>query len=509
MAKLNVPHPYYLTTAEESQQLDAQTIESFGIDGYTLMEIAGSKAAEQLIRQYNPGQHGLYLCGKGNNGGDALVVARYLVHHGIKATLAFISGTDDLSKDANKNFELLRKIANEDSSVSIDIHTEWKPDDLTGSYDFIVDGMLGTGLNSDLRGDYEKAVHWANNSDLPLHAIDIPTGLHADTGQAMGASIKADQTFAFGSLKQGFYLNEGPYYAGIPAYCDLPFPNYLKNDFSNFLIDEKWMEQRYPFERSPVRHKYEAGVLYLVAGSEGLTGAAQMAARSAWAEGLGATIIICPRGLLPIFETNLIQHIKKPVGTVDDFHFSEEHLDDVLDIIHEKEGKVLFGPGLGRAPETLRFTQQFLSRYEGDVLIDADGLWCLAQEPISRPENSRWILTPHPGELTNILNTKIKDDNDRLIKVKSYSREQDITVVSKGYPVIVGTSEGNGYLTGYDTRNFARAGFGDVLAGKISAFWTLTGSTVQSCIRGLLSGKQKMENHNQNSIAPLEPFDLI
>ncbi len=512
MDLFDIPHTHYLCTAEQSQSLDQQTIEDFGIPGYTLMEVAGSKTAEHLLEVHTSGDHGLILCGKGNNGGDALVVARYLVQYQIHLTLVFISGTDDLSSDAARNYELLQKMSEQDPHREfLQFIPSWEPEQLDREYDFILDGMLGTGLDSELRGDYQSAVEWTRERKETKYAIDIPTGLHANTGQVMGSAMQVDRTFTFGALKQGFYLNEGPPVVGEPVYVDLPFPNYLKRDLSTILIDESWVEQTIPIERSPASHKYENGVLYIIAGSEGLTGAAVMAAKSAWAGGVGAVMLVCPRGLLPIFETKLTQVITRPVGEADDDHFKAEHLDRLLDILEERPGKVIYGPGIGRQPDTVELTHQLLDQLSGSLLIDADGLWCLAQRDWQPSDDQHIVLTPHPGELSRLLDASIAGDADRLEKTKTFSSDRNVTVLSKGYPVILSSADELTYLTSYDTRIFSRAGFGDVLAGKIGACWMFTDQAEQACIHGLLDGRKKMDPHlkQTDTIHRLEPLDLI
>ncbi|MDR8392082.1 NAD(P)H-hydrate epimerase [Aliifodinibius sp. S!AR15-10] len=490
--------------------MDKATIEQFGIDGFTLMEVAGSSTAKDLLTELPADSHGLYICGKGNNAGDALVVARYLIQHGHDATLLFISGTEDLSADTEKNFDLLRKITENDSAAaSVSILESWAEfEDINGvAYDFIVDGMLGTGLNSDLRGDYVKAVAWTNETDLPVYSIDIPTGLHSDSGHIMGDAIQAEKTYTFGTKKRGFYLEDGYSCTGKILLCELPFPNYLKS-CNTFLLDRSWVkEPQYP----PAKHKYDAGVLYIIAGSEGLTGAAILAARSAWAEGVGAVILVCPRGILPIFENNLPQIIKKPVGMKDDTCLKEEHLEQIVQIIEERPGDVLLGPGIGREPDTLAFCTSFFAQYKGNLLIDADALWCLAQqEDWQKPADAAsWIVTPHPGELSKLTKDPFSDGSQRLDVVRKLSKEKDITLVSKGFPSIIGTRTGKCVLTGYDTRMFARAGFGDVLAGKIGAYWTLGNPAAKSAVLGLLNGYDKIYRDKTTTHRSPEPNDLI
>lgn len=501
---LQAPYSHYLLNAELSREIDRQTIEEMNIDSFTLMEVAGSSAAKILLKEESHLTHGVYLLGKGNNAGDALVVARYLLQNDISGTLIFISGTDDLSADARKNFELIKEF---DSNNQLTFYESWNDFKSARDFDFIIDGMLGTGLSSNVRGDHAKAVEWANNQQAPVFSMDIPTGLHSDSGQIMGCAISARRTFGFGSRKQGFYLEEGPSLTGTIGYCELPFPNMYKASCTNFLLDDDWISIDPP---KPGKHKYDSGILYIVAGSEGLTGAAIMAAQSAWAEGLGAVILICPRSILNVYEQNLPSIIKKPVGSRDDYFFRKEHVGSVLEIIREKKGKVLLGPGLGRDESTVKFVEAFLSKNSADTVIDADGLWCLAQlSDWKKPEEATWILTPHPGELSQLTDEQISNDRQRLQIIRQYMVEKNVIVLSKGMPGIIGTPSGKCYLTNYDTRYFARAGTGDVLAGKIGAFLALSHAPDKSCAMGLLRGKQKLNNYLQNVEGLPEPKDFI
>lgn len=506
---MEAPHPFYISTSEQSQAIDSSTIKEFGIDGFTLMEVAGYCAAQKLLQLLNVDSQGVFLCGKGNNAGDALVIARYLIQHGIGATVVFISGSDDLSEDTEKNLRLLKRIDKEDdSSVSLTILNSWNDFDPHIRANFIIDGMLGTGLKSEVRGDYRKAIDWANKVGSPTYAIDIPTGLHGDTGQIMGSSLQAGMTFSFGTLKQGFYLNEGPGQCGEIVYCELPFPNYLKSSCTSFLIDESYIEAD---KQKAARHKYEAGVLYIVAGSEGLTGAAILAAQSAWAEGIGAVILVCPHGNLPVYEETLPQIIKKPVGNRDDYFFKADHAEEVLSVLGERKGKVLAGPGIGRESDTISFIKQLVEQYNHDIIVDADGLWCLAQiEDWKKSSASSWIITPHPGELSTLLDVTIEDDHHRLKLVSEFAAKKNLTVVSKGFPVIIGTPDGDTYLTSYNTRKFSRAGFGDILAGKIGAYWSQSYSPIESSALALLKGKHILENLiKEDPARNIEPKDFI
>ena len=480
--------------------MDERTIHEFGIDGFTLMEIAGTRAADLIQTEIEENTHGLFFCGKGNNAGDALVVARLLSQNNYQVTVCFVSGTENLAPDTQKNFDLLQKTEGDISFV------EWG-DFISGSYDFIVDGMLGTGLKNDLRDPYYEAVSWINEQNVPVFSLDVPTGLDADSGDILGAAVEADFTLAFGALKTGFFLNEGKKIAGEIILCDLPFPNKFRKADA-FLIDREWIGESASVLKKR-KHKYDGGVLYIIAGSEGLTGAAILSAKSAWAAGVGAVILITPKGLLEVYEKNLIQIIKKPIGRSENKFFRNEHLEEVQTVLQEKPGKLLIGPGLGRTSETMEFTQNLLKNFEGDIIIDADALFALAQlKHWEKPQHSNWILTPHAGELKKLIQQEADDDHSRMNLVREVSSGKNIYLLSKGYPVILGTDKDEIYLTGYDTEIFSRAGFGDILAGKIGAFWVGGMSAEEAIIHALLDGHEKSQQILANSDTP-EPLNII
>lgn len=499
---MKIPHSYQLFTAEGSRRLDERTISEFGIDGFTLMEIAGTRAADFILQQIEVDSHGLIVCGKGNNAGDALVVARLLIEQSINCTILFVSGTEKLSSDCQKNLDLLRNLGYE-----LEIVSSFEKLDKSIRYDFIIDGMLGTGLNSEVRSPFSEVIKWINTQTGIVYSMDIPSGLSADTGSILGNAINADFTLAFGTLKKGFFLNDGYEQCGEIIFCELPFPSKLK-DSTTFLIDDEWVDALRT-ESHQRTHKYDGGVLYIIAGSEGLTGAAILAANSAWGTGLGGVVLITPKGLLEIYEKNLVQIIKKPVGEKKDVYFKIDHLESVRTILSEKPGNLLIGPGLGRDPKTIEFVRQILSDFKGNAVIDADALFAISdQELLIKPEKASWILTPHTGELKKIVGHTDLSEDKRSTATKDLAKKLSGTIVSKGLPSLVVNSE-QILMTGYDTRIFSRAGFGDVLAGKIAGFWLSENNPELAAVFALLDGKQKADNHILVSENTLEPLDLI
>lgn len=505
MAELRFPYSHQISTGEQCRLADSQTIGKLGIDGFTLMETAGLQAAKLIGDKTAPSSTGLFVCGKGNNAGDALVVARYLaIHHNHICHIYFPAGYKKLSQDTEKNLNLIQKLTSE--GLALHIHDSDKGDKVKElNIHYAVDGLLGTGLNSNLRAPFKGAVNFINSLNCPVYSLDIPTGLHTDTGQTMPEAVQADYTLSFGSLKIGFYLHEGPASCGEIHHFGLAFPGKYRNSIASLITAD--LDSVIPKIHRSADHKYSDRVLYIIAGSEGLTGAAIMSARSGWNAGAGAVILITPRGLLDIYEKTLPGIIKAPVGQENDTLFLEEHSETVLEILNQKNGVMLIGPGLGRKKSTNVFSKNILSAYKHSAVIDADALHVIPESEI--PANADWILTPHPGEAKALSQKSFKNDFQRIQWATDYAQEKSLTVLAKGNPTFTGTPDGKNYLTGYNSRLFARAGFGDVLAGKIAGYLAISGDKNLSIIRALLDGYMKAEKLSMKSEAPLEPNDLL
>jgi len=499
----DLPGSFLISTAEQCRQMDHDTIETFGIDGFTLMETAGLQAAQRIGRDIGRRAAGHFICGRGNNGGDGLVAARYLVmHYDHRCTVTFPAGLNPLSPDAERNLELLQKMQREGAPVRIE---ESLDPDRTPASDYLVDGLFGIGLARTLEGEYATAVEWINRQQQPVYALDIPSGLHADTGQIMGVTVKADITLSFGARKLGFYLNEGSRHTGSVDQINLSFPDSVRRS-EGVLISEE-MEPYLPGIRRVAEHKYSDRVVYVVAGSEGLTGAAIYSARRAWRSGAGAVILLCPASLLPVYEQVLPEIIKIPVGSEADSWFRPEHTGEVLEQLRRKRGVLLIGPGLGNREESLTFAREVLEQYQGKAVIDADALNVVNR--VEKPDEATWLLTPHPGEAGRIKGGYFEDDLERLRWVRSVAVDRGIYMISKGAPGITGTPDGECYITGYQTTLFARAGFGDILSGAIAGNLAVTDEEMISILRALLDSYLKARQLQSALDRPIEPNDLL
>lgn len=490
-----IPKSLQLYTAEQSRNIDRQTIDQFGIDGFTLMELAAQGASAYIRKLAGNGKTGLFICGKGNNAGDALAVARLLHENAShRVNIYYLFGDSGLSADANRNHELLNELKRHGASVEFISELS---NNIIEASDYMVDGIFGTGLSSEVRSPADSIIHKINRAGRPVYAMDIPSGIHPDTGEPMGTAIRATHTFTFGTQKIGLYLNTADTYTGRIRYIDLPFPFYLRKDFITSITPG--LEPALPKVQRSADHKYQDGVVHLVAGSRGLTGAAIMAAKSAWKQGAGAVLLYTPEELLPIYETALPQTIK--IVLKGENRYVSKHVRPVLKKMQEKPGVLLIGPGAGTDPSTLDFITELLSSYDGPAVIDADALACWDKiREFDSTKRENWILTPHPGEAKRYLKLKFDDNSSRLNESKKFAETHHISLLMKGNPTCYIHSDGQTFITGYNTAPFSRAGFGDQLAGTISAVWGITGSAVWSPVYALLHGYKTLKQLDHSSI---------
>jgi len=558
-----------LLTGEQSRQLDQITIESIGIDGFTLMETAGKGAADVIIEfmndQLQSDRQGitkqgrkaskrqkirtLCLCGKGNNAGDALVAARYLTESGhFQVDLCMIAGTEHLSPDTERNLNLFRQyspdsILHETLDQALYPNTSDQP-----RYELILDGLLGSGITSPLREPFLSAIRKLNDWKETQHQVwvismDVPSGLDATTGESTGSIINADLTVTFGPKKTGFLLADGPRYSGRVIPVPLAFPLHLHHGgLHNFDLSDRdgISGPVIPHVRrsSDTRHKYDDGVVYVIGGSPGLTGAAIMASRAAWKKGAGAVFLITPDALLSSYETEVPEMIKIQTGTGN----SQFQPDDVTSICRQLEarpGAVLLGPGLGMESVSNGFLKQFIHQMPDlPLVLDADALrgWNIQEFPnwigsdFPSCRHSPIVLTPHPGEAEELfagfqpgevsekLWGKTPDSSSirRLQIAAEVTARYQLTICSKGDPVGVSGYSNEGFvnegyskegstsntvfqvISDYPTEGFHRAGFGDILSGQIAVNLSFRADPTHAVLDALLYGFERWKESNDH-----------
>jgi len=455
---------------------DAFTIEEIGIPGFTLMETAGREAARMAANDLPPGSHVLICVGKGNNGGDGLVVARWLADAGYTVEALLTAEPDDLTPDAATNLDILRAMMSAEAIAGLTVTPakEWLPSDLTNRRaDLIVDALFGTGLESTLRSPFDAIVDAINHHPAPVCALDMPSGLSATTGEAFEPCIRATSTITMGAVKVGHLVQDGPDVSGSVRVVDIGIPasalkKHAAQPGSGFGSTSEWAAS---FVRPRARndHKYTTGPTLIVGGSDAFPGAPALAARAAARMGSGYVVAIGPESIRPQLQESLDaipvagwSVEAPPADTV-------SLLIEQLDSRWTKARSLLIGPGLGREAQTREMIWELLSRFEGSVVLDADALYALAgdQEKVAAASGGRWIMTPHAGELAR-LDSISSDDSNSVARIQRVAREWNCVVLAKGQPSITAAPDGRTIINRSGHPAASTAGSGDVLAGIVS-----------------------------------------
>ena len=463
-------------TAEAMRAVDRYTMDEFGLPSRTLMEVAGRGCAEALQEAYGPlrGDTVAIVCGKGNNGGDGLVVARRLFGAGVQVEVILTAPPDELGDEPAHNLRLLRTLqeeAAEADRLSVEVISD--ADALLARdappADLYVDALLGTGLTSALRPPIDEVVAWLNAHDAPVVALDVPTGLHSDTGAVLGKAVAADRTVTMAAPKVGVRVGEGPSLAGPVDVVDIGIPEFVMDraaaspgcvrETTDAAVRHWWPE------RGHDAYKYSVGTALVVGGAPQFSGAPTMASRAAERSGAGYVTCACPETVQPTIAgaTPSIPTLSLP--TADDGGLSP---DATLDAITDaRADALLLGPGLGRAESTGRTVRRVVKTTDRPLVLDADALNALAghvDDLLSRADG-RWILTPHAGEFRRLVGEEV-DLTDRVRVVQEHAQRWGVVLLLKGSPSMVAGPEGRTYLARTGTPALATAGTGDVLAGQ-------------------------------------------
>ncbi|MHB8846732.1 MAG: NAD(P)H-hydrate dehydratase [Nitrospirota bacterium] len=478
-----------IATAQQIRNIDRRAMREFGIPGPVLMENAASAIASEMER-FLDGLEGVkvgILCGKGNNGGDGLALARRLRVRGIPVRVALLAPFAGLAGEAKLNLSILRK-------TDVEIVPNAAPGaiaELIDWSDVLVDALLGVGLSSPLKGAYAAAVELINMSGRPVVAVDIPTGINADTGEVMGSAVRADLTVTMVLPKRGLVLAPGSSFAGTVKVADIGIPSeVVEKEPIDLLMFGKGLAHGLMSERDRDAHKGDFGHLMVIAGSLGKAGAAVMAARGALRSGCGLVSVATPVSLVPIIQHQLAEAMCVPAG---------ESIDGTLGIGSEEEllkasGRmraVAMGPGLSTHYETVQVVKNLVQRMEVPLVIDADALNALAgSADILAKAKAPVIVTPHPGEMARLLGISADDvQRDRIGSAKGFAEEYDLTVVLKGAGTVIATPDGDAFINVTGNPGMATGGTGDVLAGMIGSLLAQGyGPTEAACLGVYLHG---------------------
>lgn len=491
-------------TSEEMRRCDAAATGRYGIPGILLMENAarGSVDLAELHFGSVKGQWIVVLCGKGNNGGDGFAIARHLVNRGADVDVLTIGPDSAAEGDAKINLEIIRAMEKETRRLRIRLlsSSAQLADMLLRRPAWIADAMLGTGLSSPVKGEIAEIIEVLNGSPVPVLAVDIPTGIDADTGNVLGHAVQADYTFTMGGLKRGLLLRSGREHAGEVRIVDISMPNegYALETTTTFQLDAGDVDRWLPRRKLDV-HKYQLGNVFVLAGSTGLTGAAVMASESALRSGAGIVHLGIPASLNHIMEMKLTEVMTLPFKETDQGSFSLNDFDAILEQINTSSVSII-GPGLSRQYETQNLVRRLVERATKPLVLDADALFALSGHlSILQQTHAQIVLTPHMGEFARLVSqTKEDIDTKRIDIAQTFAVEFGVTLVLKGAPTVVATSDGSVFINPTGNPGMATAGAGDVLSGIIAGFIAQGGSAAHAACCGVylhgLAGDHAKQN---------------
>ena len=481
-----------LTTAAQMREMDRRTIEDFGVPSIVLMENAALRVVDVIAERYGPlkGKRIAVVCGKGNNGGDGLAIARHLVtRFGAEVTVTLIADLSGYTGDAAVNYKLAQ-------SFGLSLQTRIYPR-IMGGRDLIVDALLGTGMKGSVEGDLAKTIKAMNASHSPIVSVDVPSGLDADTGNVPleldedtgdveGICIKAALTVTFALPKIGLMVYPGAEYVGELIVADIGMPRAVMaaEDVKVYATEAadvaKWLPARVNGRDS---NKGKFGHVTVFAGSAGFAGAPTLSAEAAARTGAGLVTLAVPAGI----QNALMARVSPVVMTkglpeTADGTFSGSAVDAALKLAAKGTAAVL-GPGMGGAEndETRAFVREFVSRCPVPLVIDADALNCLSNEPdrgasLVKSRNAATVLTPHPGEMGRLLGTDTAAvQSDRRSAVEQAARTYGCVVLLKGARTLIAAPNGRLAVNTTSNPGMATGGSGDVLSGLLA---TLLGYSI-------------------------------
>jgi ADP-dependent NAD(P)H-hydrate dehydratase / NAD(P)H-hydrate epimerase len=458
--------------SSQMREADRRTIDDIGIPSLVLMENAGRQtvAAMEAVHSDLAERQVAVLCGRGNNGGDGFVVARTLAQRGVDVSVFLLGRVADVRGDARTNLEILGRlgitVVEVADSQAWELHFS-EVSDCT----LIVDAIFGTGLNAPVSGLIESVVADVNASGIPIVAIDLPSGLSADSPEPIGPSIEAGLTVTLAAPKLPLVLPPAEMRAGDIVIADIGIPGEVLESVEGPRVDllTRGSMRELITPRAADSHKGDYGRVLIVAGSLGKTGAAHLSAIGALRSGAGLVTIATPASCQGVIAAMAPEYMTEALSETSD-GLDAEGVDRVLEWARDV---VAVGPGLGAAPSTREFVRQLVDRATMPMVIDADGLNAFAGDPdrLAGREGRDVIITPHPGEMGRLVGMSTDEvQSSRLEVARNFAATHHVYVVLKGHRTLIATPDEKIFINPTGNPGMATGGTGDVLTGMIAAW---------------------------------------
>ncbi|MDD4369655.1 MAG: NAD(P)H-hydrate dehydratase [Anaerostipes sp.] len=469
----------YVLKNQEMQKVDKETIERIGIPGLVLMERAALATAQELKKRVKIQDKILVIAGIGNNGGDALGVARILLEGNYLVQYIVVGGEEHYSKDLKTQLGILNRLgAYPVEQVDMD------------DYEWIVEGIFGVGLSREVSGEFKDMILAINESKANVMSIDIPSGISGDTGKVLGCGIRANVTVTYGAKKRGHLLYPGREYAGEIITADIGFFDDTFTKYATGITYDLDDLNRIP-KRKKHSNKGTYGKVLIVAGQKGMAGAAYFAGKAAYRMGSGLVKISTHE------ENRIILQSKIPEAVIGRWEELEQDL--------QWCDSIVFGPGLGVSEETKQLFETILQKGKTPLVIDADGLNTMSYYKMKIEYDYGCIFTPHVGEAARLLNVTIQDVLDNLTKAATdLSEKYHGTIVLKDAATLVVSEHDAVYFNQSGNHGMATGGSGDVLSGIIGSLTGRKISVKKAAKLGVyihgLSGDEAAKEKGENSM---------
>jgi len=463
-----------LLTASQMREVDRRTMTEIGIPGTTLMENAGIAVVQVLEEEFEKldSFHIGVICGRGNNGGDGFVIARHLFLRGITPHVYVIGGADGITGDARVNLEIIRNYRDIPiADVTAADGLESLRQDLQ-SFHLVVDALLGTGLSQPADGLQADVIRAVNDSPATVVSVDLPSGLFADEYRPVETAVFADLTVTFTAPKPGLILGDAGVYTGDLYTVSIGTPDFLldvpKHALNLLSADDV---RGFFLPRKKDTHKGNFGHILVVGGGRGKTGAVKLAGLAALRSGAGLVTIAVPAPLAAVAAGDVPELMVEALPGGDDGCFSPAAAGCILELLKTRDVLVL-GPGLGCQPESVALIRELLPQLEVPVILDADALNCLAEDPelLKRIQVSA-VLTPHPGEMARLVARRTGEvQENREMIAQDFARKYGHYLILKGHRTVAADPDGQVWINPTGNPGMATAGSGDVLSGILGAF---------------------------------------
>jgi NAD(P)H-hydrate epimerase len=462
----------FAANSAQMRFIDERMTSDFSYPSILLMETAGRRSAE-CIAELFPLSNFLILIGPGNNGGDGLVIARYLHRMGKSIRLLFSSSPDVFEHDSRINYQIVKHLG-----LPVHVFDPKSPTDvrsLVTDGTILIDALLGVRAYGPLRSPLLELVNTLRPLHVSVVAIDLPTGLIADSGKVETAPLRCDYTITFQLPKICHFTTPAAGFCGKVIVMDIGIFDeaILSAGISTHVMDHETIRRWY-VKRDLNVHKGTYGHVLAVGGSKGKSGAIALTSRASLEMGAGLCTAFIPGSVSCAFHRTTLENMSIPYGSNNTAYLNETAAEVCLSYLDDKH-VLAIGPGMGNNADTLAFLKGVMTQDKIPVILDADALNLVAENPelweVVSPEGyqTRCILTPHPGEMARLMNLTVLDiQEQRLEMARLLSAERNVVVVLKGAGTVVATPNGTAYISSVGNPGMASAGVGDVLTGVIA-----------------------------------------